>query len=152
MKKIISILCIIVAVLTGIPAVYSSADAPSDSDLDKIVEYYYSKYYKEGSEEGSGIEQYLYSDGDGVHDANDKTADVSVREIEGLMDILEPAVSWDEYYEGESSFYGEGFELEIQYNDIRVKSSGKFAFPDDYEELHEKVLKWLNNVLNCSKS
>ncbi|MBO5621963.1 MAG: hypothetical protein J5959_10085, partial [Butyrivibrio sp.] len=59
-----------------------------------------------------------------------------------------PAAEWKEKYEGKSSFYGEGYELDVRYGDIRVKSDGKFAYPDNYEEIHNKLLSWLNNLLN----
>ena len=91
-------------------------------------------------EEGDYI--LYYSEGDGVHEENKKTVNVSELDVEELINILKPSLAWDKHYEGDPSINGEGFELEVQYNDVHVESSGKFAFPDGYEEVHRRVLDW----------
>ncbi|MBP3196894.1 MAG: hypothetical protein J6N21_07800, partial [Butyrivibrio sp.] len=89
-----------------------------------------------------------YKESDGHMGENENQLDVSEEQVVKLIEILKPAAEWKEKYEGKSSFYGEGYELDVRYGDIRVKSDGKFAYPDNYEEIHNKLLSWLNNLLN----
>jgi len=88
-----------------------------------------------------------YSEGDGSHDQINKTANVEKENVEKLISILNPALSWNKNYEGERCLNGEGFELEVRHKDIHIDSSGKFAFPENYERLHENVICWLDQVL-----
>ena len=73
--------------------------------------------------------------------------DYSFEIIMGTIELLKSALDWNDNYEGKGNSYGEGFELTIQYKDIHVESIGKFAFPDNYQEVHREVLHWLNQVL-----
>ena len=88
-----------------------------------------------------------YKEFDNNYGENSNKVDISEEKVEELIEILKPSLSWKEKYEGEGSFYGEGFELELYYGDIEIKSGGKFAYPENYEELHAQVLSWINQVV-----
>lgn len=87
-----------------------------------------------------------YKESDGHMGENADQIAVSEEKVAELIEILKPTAAWKEKYEGKSSFYGEGYELEVRYGDMKVKSDGKFAYPDDYEEIHNMVLLWLSEL------
>lgn len=121
------------------------------SQIQQVVHYfnYHVPNYM-GFELQEEKERYViyYSESEGGTEENKKTAAVSEKNVVDLIHILKPALKWNENYEGKSSFYGEGFELTIHFNDLYIESKGQFAFPDNYQEVHKKVLHWLKQVLH----
>lgn len=45
-----------------------------------------------------------------------------------------------------SEYFGVKNELDVRYGDIKAKSDGKFAYPDDFEEIHNRALLWLQRL------
>lgn len=76
-----------------------------------------------------------------------KEAIISHKELSDLINILNPSKDWDKTYEGKGTFYGYGFELTINCCGLDVESKGSFAFPEEYDEMHSKVVQWLNMIL-----